>query len=585
MRMSKAEVHEMRVINAPFGFESINNLRAGEQVLLSGDIYTGRDAAHKRMIELLDKKMPLPFDIQGQAIYYCGPCPAPPGRVIGSAGPTTSLRMDAYAPRLMQEGLRVMIGKGERSQAVIDSIVQYTGVYLAAAGGAGAFLSLCVKHAELIAFEDLGTEAIYKLTVRDMPLVVAIDCAGGNIYKVGKFKDYASESLKLHEQWRGKIEVVSRVPVNSREDLSLAYTPGVAEPCLAIQKDINKSYTLTRRSDMVAVITDGTAVLGLGDIGPEAAMPVMEGKAVLFKELGGVDAFPLCIRSRDVDEIVNTVRLLAGNFGGINLEDISAPRCFEIERRLKACCDIPIFHDDQHGTAIVTLAAVLNALRITGKKLSDVSVVINGAGAAGIAVAKLLLDSGTEDIILCDRQGAIYKGQNDLNAEKTQIAEITNPERRKGTLADVMRGADIFIGVSAPGCVTRAMVKSMNSEPVVFPMSNPIPEIMPDEAKAGGAVIVGTGRSDFPNQINNALAFPGVLRGALDAYASEINEVMKIAAAKAIAEYVTDKEISVNNIVPSPLDKKVAASVAAAVARAAEESGVARNIGGFDYAK
>jgi len=392
------------------------------------------------------------------------------------------------------------------------------------------------------------------------------------------FMDYASESLKKHYEWNGKIEMVSRVLVNTREDLSLAYTPGVAEPCLAIQKDINKSYALTRRSDLVAVITDGTAVLGLGDIGPEAAMPVMEGKAVLFKELGGVDAVPLCIRSRDIDEIVSTVRLLAGSFGGINLEDISAPRCFEIERRLKECCDIPIFHDDQHGTAIVVLAAVINAMRYAGKKTDNVSVVINGAGAAGIATARLLIDSGISNIILCDRQGAIYKGRNDLNTEKQQIAKITNLEHRTGTLAEVIAGTDIFIGVSVPGCVTKEMVESMNKDPIVFPMSNPTPEIMPDLAKAGGAVIVGTGRSDFPNQINNALAFPGVFRGALNARASDINEKMKIAAAQAIADYVKDNELKEDYIIPSSLDREVASAVAEAVEKAAVESGVSRNI-------
>jgi len=386
--------------------------------------------------------------------------------------------------------------------------------------------------------------------------------------------DYASESLKKHYEWQGKIEVVSRVPVNTRDDLSLSYTPGVAEPCLAIQKDARESYALTRRSNLVAVVTDGTAVLGLGDIGPEAAMPVMEGKAVLFKELGNVDAVPLCIRSHDVDEIVNTVRLLSGSFGGINLEDISAPRCFEIERRLKECCDIPVFHDDQHGTAIVSLAAVLNALRITGKK--EVSVVINGAGAAGIAAARLLSNSGISNLILCDRQGAIYKSRDNLNEEKRLIAETTNPECRKGSLSDVMRGADIFIGVSAPGCVSQAMVESMNKDPVVFPMANPIPEIMPDLAKAGGAVIVGTGRSDFPNQINNALAFPGVFRGALGARASDINEEMKLAAAKAIAGYIKEGELTAEYMIPSPLDRAVAVAVAIAVAEAAKESGVSR---------
>jgi len=390
--------------------------------------------------------------------------------------------------------------------------------------------------------------------------------------------DYASESLKKHYEWQGKIEMVSRAPLKTRDDLSLAYTPGVAEPCLTIQKDINKSYTLTRRSNLVAIVTDGTAVLGLGDIGPEAAMPVMEGKAVLFKEFGGVDAVPLCIRSKDVDEIVNTVRLLSGSFGGINLEDISAPRCFEIERRLKECCDIPVFHDDQHGTAIVVLAAVFNALRLTGKKQDNISVVINGSGAAGIATARLLFDCGIKNIIMCDREGAIYKGQNGLNAEKQKIAEITNSEERKGKLSDVIKGTDIFIGLSAPGCVTQKMVESMNKNPIVFPMSNPVPEIMPNLAKAGGASIVGTGRSDFPNQINNVLAFPGVFRGALDVYASDINEQMKIAAAKAIAEHVKDNELNPEYILPSPLDKSVSAAVAEAVAKAAIDSGVARKV-------
>ena len=367
--------------------------------------------------------------------------------------------------------------------------------------------------------------------------------------------DYAAESLKKHYQWRGKIEMVSRVPVKNRDDLSLAYTPGVAEPCLAIHKDMRNSYLLTRRSDTVAVITDGTAVLGLGDIGPEAAMPVMEGKAVLFKELGGVDAVPLCIRSRDVDEIVNTVRLLAGSFGGINLEDISAPRCFEIERRLKECCDIPIFHDDQHGTAIVVLAAVINSLRLTGKTLETIRIVINGAGAAGTATAQILADYGVSDIIVCNRKGSLRDG---------------------ASLANVMKGADIFIGLSGPDCVVQEMVESMAQNPIVFPLSNPIPEIMPDLAKAGGAVIVGTGRSDFPNQINNALAFPGVFRGALNVRASDINEPMKIAAAKSIAGYISDNELTAENIIPSPLDRSVASAVAEAVAKAAKESGVSR---------
>jgi len=385
--------------------------------------------------------------------------------------------------------------------------------------------------------------------------------------------DYAVEALKKHYEWQGKFEIISRVPVNTREDLSLAYTPGVAGPCLAIHKDINKSYSLTRRANTVAIVTDGTAVLGLGDIGPEAAMPVMEGKAVLFKELGGVDAIPLCIRSQDIDDIVNTVRLLAGSFGGINLEDISAPRCFEIERRLKACCDIPIFHDDQHGTAIVVLAAVLNALRFTGKKIDQISMVINGAGAAGIATARLLIDYGIANIILCDRQGALYKGQNGLNIEQQKIAGITNPERKKGALADIIKNTDILIGLSAAGCVTQQMIESMNKDPIVFPLANPIPEIMPDLAKAGGAAVVGTGRSDFPNQINNAIAFPGVFRGALNAHASGINEAMKIAAAQAIAGFIKDDELTADNIIPGPLVRPVAAAVAAAVEKAAMISG------------
>ncbi len=388
--------------------------------------------------------------------------------------------------------------------------------------------------------------------------------------------DYAKESLKLHEQWGGKIEVVSRVPLESRDDLSLAYTPGVAQPCLEVQKDINKSYELTRRSNLVAVITDGTAVLGLGDIGPEAGMPVMEGKCVLFKSFGDVDAIPLCVRSKEVDDIVKTVSLLAGSFGGVNLEDISAPRCFEIERRLKECCDIPIFHDDQHGTAVVTLAAMLNALKLTGKKLDEIRVVTSGAGAAGIAIIKLLISMGLKDVVLCDRKGAIYKGREGLNTEKQEMAEITNQQMRKGSLADVIAGADVFIGVSAPGCVTPEMVKSMADKPIIFAMANPTPEIMPDLAREAGAAVVGTGRSDFPNQINNVLAFPGIFRGALDVRASGINDDMKIAAAKAIADYVKPEELSADYIIPSALDRGVAAAVAAAVSAAARATGVAR---------
>ncbi len=388
--------------------------------------------------------------------------------------------------------------------------------------------------------------------------------------------DYAKESLKKHGEWKGKIEVVCRAPLETRDDLSLAYTPGVAQPCLEIQKDVDQSYELTRRANLVAVVTDGTAVLGLGDIGPEAGMPVMEGKCALFKAFGDVDAFPLCVRSKDVDEIVRTVELLAGSFGGVNLEDISAPRCFEIERRLKESCDIPIFHDDQHGTAVVTLAAMINALKLCGKKMEDITVVTSGAGAAGIAIIRLLISMGLKNVILCDRKGAIYKGREGLNKEKEEMAEITNLQCKKGTLAEVLVGADVFIGVSAPGCVTKEMVASMNENPILFPMANPTPEIMPDLAKEAGAAIVGTGRSDFPNQINNVLAFPGIFRGALDVRASDINDEMKIAAAYAIANSIPESELNADYIIPSALDKTVSAAVAAAVAKAARDSGVAR---------
>lgn len=388
--------------------------------------------------------------------------------------------------------------------------------------------------------------------------------------------DYASESLKKHREWRGKIEVICRAPLENKDDLSLAYTPGVAQPCLEIQKDVNLSYDLTRRSNLVAVVTDGTAVLGLGDIGPEAGMPVMEGKCALFKAFGDVDAIPLCIRSKEVDDIVKTVSLLAGSFGGINLEDISAPRCFEIEEKLKACCDIPIFHDDQHGTAVVTLAALLNALKLTGKKIDEIKVVTSGAGAAGIAIIKLLIAMGLKNVVLCDRQGAIYQGRDNMNQEKEEMAKITNLDCRKGTLEEMLTGADVFIGVSAPGCVTPEMVKKMNANPILFPMANPTPEIMPDLAREAGAAVVGTGRSDFPNQINNVLAFPGIFRGALDVRASEINDEMKIAAAKAIASFVTDDKLCAEYIIPSALDKSVAQAVAEAVAKVARETGVAR---------
>ena len=386
-------------------------------------------------------------------------------------------------------------------------------------------------------------------------------------------KQYA---LEKHKEWQGKIEVVTRAPITNREELAVAYTPGVAEPCLAISKDVDLSYVYTRRANLVAVVTDGTAVLGLGDIGPEAGMPVMEGKCALFKTFGDVDAFPLCVRSKSVDDIVNTVALLAGSFGGINLEDISAPRCFEIEKRLKEVCDIPIFHDDQHGTAVVTLAAMINALKLVGKKMEDLSVVVNGSGAAGIAITKLLMSRGLKKVILCDRKGAIYEGRDGLNEIKAEMAKISNLERKQGSLAEVIKGADVFIGVSAPGSLTAEMVKTMAPDPIIFAMANPIPEIMPDEAKAAGVRIMGTGRSDFPNQINNVLAFPGIFRGALDVRASDINDEMKIAAAEAIAGVIPENEITPEYIIPDSFDPRVKDAVAEAVKAAARRTGVAR---------
>ncbi len=389
--------------------------------------------------------------------------------------------------------------------------------------------------------------------------------------------DYAKESLKLHYEWQGKIEIKTRAKANDKESLSLAYTPGVAQPCLEIQKDINKSYELTRRWNTVAVVTDGTAVLGLGDIGPEAGMPVMEGKCVLFKEFGGVDAIPLCIKSKDVDEIVNCISLLSGSFGGINLEDIAAPRCFEIERKLKEKCDIPVFHDDQHGTAVVVGAAVTNALRVVGKKLEDCTVVFSGAGAAGIAIAKLIHKMGAGNIVMCDKEGILAVGREWMNQAQAEMAEITNKNNLNGTLRDALVGADIFIGVSAPNIVTEEMIKTMASDAIVFPMANPVPEIMPDKAKNAGARIVGTGRSDYPNQINNVLAFPGIFRGALDCRASDINEEMKIAAARAIASLVSDEELTEEYILPKAFDERVGTTVAKAVAEAARKSNIARS--------
>ncbi|MCR4766431.1 MAG: NAD-dependent malic enzyme [Saccharofermentans sp.] len=388
--------------------------------------------------------------------------------------------------------------------------------------------------------------------------------------------DVNEKAIKMHEEWAGKIEVIAKAPVGSKEELAIAYTPGVAAPCLEIQKDVDLSYKYTRRHNLVAVVTDGTAVLGLGDIGPEAGMPVMEGKCALFKAFGDVDAFPLCIRSKDVDEIVNTVALLAGSFGGVNLEDISAPRCFEIEKKLKERCDIPIFHDDQHGTAVITLAGLTNALKIVGKKMEDIHVVVNGAGAAATAITKLLISRGLKNVILCDRKGAIYEGREGLNPAKEEMAKITNPDKKAGSLADVIVGADVFIGVSAPGVLTADMVATMAKDPVVFACANPVPEILPEEAKKAGVAVMATGRSDFPNQVNNVLAFPGIFRGALDVRASDINDEMKIAAANAIAGIVSDAELNPDYILPDAFDARVGKAVAAAVAQAARDTGVAR---------
>ncbi len=389
--------------------------------------------------------------------------------------------------------------------------------------------------------------------------------------------DYAKESLKLHNDWKGKIEVIATVPVENKDDLSLAYTPGVAQPCLEIQKDVEKSYDLTRRHNMCLVVTDGTAVLGLGDIGPEAGMPVMEGKCVLFKAFGDVDAFPLCIKSKDVDEIVNTIYMISGSFGGVNLEDISAPRCFEIEKKLKEKCDIPIFHDDQHGTAIITLAGLTNALKVVGKKKEEIKVVMNGAGAAAISIARLLLTAGVKDITLCDRNGAIYEGREvGMNPIKEEMAKLTNLEKKSGTLGDMLVGADVFIGVSAPGVVTTQMVKTMNKDAIVFACANPTPEIFPEDAKAGGARVIATGRSDFPNQVNNVLAFPGIFRGTFDVRARDINDAMKLAAAKALADFIPEEKLCEDYIIPAAFEEGVGAAVAKAVAQAARDTGVAR---------
>lgn len=389
--------------------------------------------------------------------------------------------------------------------------------------------------------------------------------------------DYAKESLRMHAEWKGKIEIVNKVNVTTKDDMSLAYTPGVAQPCLEIQKDINKSYELTGRHNLCLVVTDGTAVLGLGDIGPEAGMPVMEGKCVLFKAFGGVDAIPMCIRSKDVDEIVNTIYMISGSFGGVNLEDIAAPRCFQIERKLKEKCDIPIFHDDQHGTAVITLAGLTNALKVVGKKLEEVKIAVNGAGAAAIAITKLLISAGATDVTLCDRTGTVYKGrEKGMNWIKEEMAEVTNPRNIQGTLTDAICGADVFIGVSAPGSVTQDMVRSMAKDPIIFACANPTPEIFPEDAKAAGAAVISTGRSDYPNQINNVLAFPGIFRGTFDVRASDINEEMKVAAAKALANLISDEELSADCIIPAAFDPRVGPAVAKAVAQAARDTGVAR---------
>ena len=402
------------------------------------------------------------------------------------------------------------------------------------------------------------------------------ECLGHSLEKKELAMDIKQEALKKHYEWKGKLEIAPRVHVTNSEELSLAYTPGVAEPCLAIRDDYDKSFLLTRRANMVAVITDGSAILGLGDIGPEAGMPVMEGKCVLFKEFAGVDAFPLCVRTQDVDELVRTIYLISGSFGGINLEDIAAPRCFEVERRLKELCDIPVFHDDQHGTAVVVAAALINALKVVGKTMETVRVVINGAGSAGVAIGKHLMNLGVKDLVMVDRFGIICEGMEGLNPAHEEMSRVTNPRHITGTLADAMRGADVFIGVSAPGVVSKEMVASMNPGACVFPMANPVPEIHPDEALAAGAVVVGSGRSDYKNQINNVLAFPGIFRGALDCRAKDINEAMKVAASYAIAGLVSDEELSADYIIPKAFDRRVGAAVAAAVAKAAKETGVAR---------
>ena len=571
----------MKKLVMPVSTEDILDLKVGEMVELRGVIYTGRDAAHKRFINAIENREELPFNPEGQGIYYVGPTPSKPGEVIGSAGPTTSYRMDDLTVPLLERGLKVMIGKGKRSEKVVEGMKKYKAVYLAAIGGAGAYISDSIKECEVIAYDDLGAEAVRKLKVENLKLTVAIDSEGNNIYEEGrnKFmkKDFSALSLKLHEKNRGKVQMSSKIAVKDRDDLSIAYTPGVAAPCVKIHENPDDVYKYTLKGNMVAIVSDGSAVLGLGDIGASAGIPVMEGKAILFKEFAGVEAFPICLDTNDVDDIVRTVKNIAPVFGGINLEDISAPRCFEIERRLKEELDIPVFHDDQHGTAIVVSAAIINATKlIEGKNIEDLEVVINGAGSAGIAIAKMLLNMNVKNVILCDRFGAITEDYEGINEAQLEMARVTNKNKEKGLLKDVIKGKDVFVGVSRPGMLTKEMVQTMGDKPIIMAMANPTPEIMPDEAKEGGAFIVGTGRSDFPNQINNVLAFPGIFRGALDVRATDINEEMKVAAAYAIANSVSDSELSTENILPMAFDKNVAKNVAEAVKNAAIESGVVK---------
>ena len=571
----------MKKLVMPVSTEDILDLKVGEMVELRGVIYTGRDAAHKRFINAIENGEELPFNPEGQGIYYVGPTPSKPGEVIGSAGPTTSYRMDDLTVPLLERGLKVMIGKGKRSEKVVGGMKKYKAVYLAAIGGAGAYISDSIKECEVIAYDDLGAEAVRKLKVENLKLTVAIDSEGNNIYEEGrnKFmkKDFSALSLELHEKNRGKVQMSSKIAVKDRDDLSIAYTPGVAAPCVKIHENPDDVYKYTLKGNMVAIVSDGSAVLGLGDIGASAGIPVMEGKAILFKEFAGVEAFPICLDTNDVDDIVRTVKNIAPVFGGINLEDISAPRCFEIERRLKEELDIPVFHDDQHGTAIVVSAAIINATKlIEGKNVEDLEVVINGAGSAGIAIAKMLLNMNVKNVILCDRFGAITEDYEGINEAQLEMARVTNKNKEKGLLKDVIKGKDVFVGVSRPGMLTKEMVQTMGDKPIIMAMANPTPEIMPDEAKEGGAFIVGTGRSDFPNQINNVLAFPGIFRGALDVRATDINEEMKVAAAYAIANSVSDSELSTENILPMAFDKNVAKNVAEAVKNAAIESGVVK---------